>query len=99
MFEKVENEPNKSEEQKDIEFEQQQEEPLSLQVIDEFTSQIVDGCIRLADALPDTVYRCCDLLISVAARNGEEWQNKNLIDFLLVEVCSMMEVGCFFCYF
>lgn len=86
----VENEPNKTEEQKEIEFEQMQEEPLATQIIDEFTSQIVDGCIRLADALPDTVYRCCDLLISVAARNGEEWRNKSLIDFLLVELHSQM---------
>lgn len=83
---KVENEPNKTEEQKEIEFEQLQEEPLSTQIIDEFTSQIVDGCIRLADVLPDTVYRCCDLLISVSARNGEEWKYRSLIDFLLVEV-------------
>ena len=92
-FLQVKNEPNKTEEKKEKKFEQQQEEPLSDHVITEFTSQVIDGCICLADALPDTVYKCRDLLVSVAARNGEEWSNKNLIDFLLVQVWKRLNLN------
>ncbi|GFQ86462.1 e3 ubiquitin-protein ligase HUWE1 [Trichonephila clavata] len=82
----VETEPNKTDEQKEQEFVQQKEEPLSSQVLDRFTEKIVEGCLKLADALPETVYRCCDLLIAVAARNGENWRDRFLIIRLLNEI-------------
>ncbi|GFT18781.1 e3 ubiquitin-protein ligase HUWE1 [Nephila pilipes] len=82
----VETEPNKTDEQKEQEFVQQKEEPLSSQVLDRFTEKIVEGCLKLADALPETVYRCCDLLIAVSARNGEGWRDRFLINRLLNEI-------------
>ncbi|GBM42389.1 E3 ubiquitin-protein ligase HUWE1 [Araneus ventricosus] len=81
-----EGEQNKTDEQKEQDYVQQKEEPLSSQVIDKFTEKVVDGCLKLADALPETVYRCCDLLIAVAARNGENWRNRSLIQRLINEV-------------
>ncbi|XP_054708625.1 E3 ubiquitin-protein ligase HUWE1-like [Uloborus diversus] len=82
----VEGESNKTDEQKEYEFEQKVEEPLSSPTVDGFTENIVEGCLKLADVLPETVYRCCDLLISVAARNGEKWRNRFLIERLLNEM-------------
>ncbi|GIX92131.1 e3 ubiquitin-protein ligase HUWE1 [Caerostris darwini] len=82
----VEGEPNKTDEQKEQEFVQQKEEPLSSQVIKKFTEKVIDGCLKLADALPETVYRCCDLLIAVSSRNGENWRNRFLIQRLINEV-------------
>ncbi|KAF8790741.1 E3 ubiquitin-protein ligase HUWE1 like protein [Argiope bruennichi] len=81
-----ESEQNKTDEQKELEYVQHKEEPLSSQLIDKFTEKVVDGCLKLADALPETVYRCCDLLIAVAARNGENWRNRFLIQRLINEV-------------
>lgn len=49
------------------------DEPLSKEQMDEFTKDILPGCLRLLDTIPETVYRVCDLLNAVAARNGEEW--------------------------
>nr|XP_042906094.1 E3 ubiquitin-protein ligase HUWE1 [Parasteatoda tepidariorum] len=82
----VEGEQSKSDTQKEPDFVQQKEEPLSSQVIDTFAEKVVEGCLKLADALPETVYRCCDLLIAVAQRNGEAWRNRVLIDRLINEI-------------
>ncbi|KFM70450.1 E3 ubiquitin-protein ligase HUWE1, partial [Stegodyphus mimosarum] len=86
----VENEPNKTDEQKEFEFEQQQEEPLSTQTLDLFTEYVAEACLRLSDALPETVYRICDLLIAVGERNGEIWRHKFLIDRFIKEISYIM---------
>lgn len=80
-----EEEQRKTEEQKEPEKEQQQEDPLSSQVIDDFTKTMLPGCLRLLDTLPDTVYRACDLLVAVVARNGSAWRD-NMLEQLLQEV-------------
>jgi len=65
-------------------------EPLNKQVIDDFTNEALQGCLCLLDSLPNTVYRVCDLLISIFNRNGPEFKQATLnelmqeVTFLLV---------------
>ncbi|GFY42597.1 e3 ubiquitin-protein ligase HUWE1 [Trichonephila inaurata madagascariensis] len=40
----------------------------------------------IVDSLPDAVYRCCDLLIVVAIRNGVEWRDRFVVIRLLNEI-------------
>lgn len=49
------------------------EEPLSKSRIDTFTDNLLPGSLRLMDELPSTVYKVCDLILTVAQRNGESW--------------------------
>ncbi|XP_035221251.1 E3 ubiquitin-protein ligase HUWE1-like, partial [Stegodyphus dumicola] len=86
----VENEPNKTDEQKELEFEQQQEEPLSTQTLDLFTEYIAEACLRLSDALPETVHRVSELLLAVAERNGEIWCDNFLVDRFIREIFHIM---------
>ncbi|XP_057320129.1 E3 ubiquitin-protein ligase HUWE1-like isoform X1 [Microplitis mediator] len=48
------------------------------QTIDEFTSTALEQCLNLLDLMPDTVYRICDLLVTITKRNGEEWRDTML---------------------
>ncbi|RWS28597.1 E3 ubiquitin-protein ligase HUWE1-like protein, partial [Leptotrombidium deliense] len=61
------------------------DEPLSKQRMDDFTNDILSGCLNLLDTLPDTVYRVCDMLLAVCQRNGEKW-SENMIKQLLAEI-------------
>ena len=54
------------------------EEPLSAVKLDTFTSSVLDGCLKLLDALSDTVYRTCDLIVTCIQRNGPEWRDQTL---------------------
>ena len=58
------------------------EEPIAKESIDRFTDNILSGCLRLLDTLPDTVYRICDLLLAVAQRNGEKWCQQMIVQLL-----------------
>ncbi|XP_054168845.1 E3 ubiquitin-protein ligase HUWE1-like isoform X3 [Oppia nitens] len=61
------------------------EEPINKELLDSFTGDILSGCLRLLDTLPDTVYRICDLLLAVAQRNGDKWCSQ-MISHLLSEI-------------
>lgn len=61
------------------------EEPLSKMRIDSFTDNILPGSLRLMDELPSTVYRVCDLILTVAQRNGDSWC-KSLLTQLLADI-------------
>lgn len=72
-----------------------EDEPMSKQMMDEFTKDILPGCLRLLDTLPETVYRVCDLLIAVAQRNGDEWMRsilKQLIEEISKNVIILSKV-------
>ncbi|XP_048739045.2 E3 ubiquitin-protein ligase HUWE1-like isoform X5 [Ostrea edulis] len=86
----TENKPPKAEEEKVEEFNEKQEdqEPLEKSILDNFTAQVLPGCLRLLDVLPETVYRVCDLLIVVTNRNGTDWQ-KMVLANLVKEIQSM----------
>jgi E3 ubiquitin-protein ligase HUWE1 len=58
------------------------EEPITKDSMDGFTKNILSGCLRLLDTLPDTVYRICDLLLAVAQRNGEQWCSEMITELL-----------------
>lgn len=63
--------------------------PLSEDAINEFTHDALRTCLTLLDILPDTVYRVCDLLITITKRNGEKFRDHTL-DVLLSEIGSNM---------
>lgn len=49
------------------------EAQLSKAEINLFISNILTGTLKLLDNHPDMVYKCCELLIAVSKRNGDEW--------------------------
>lgn len=53
--------------------------------IDEFTRNALAQCLNLLDLMPDTVYRICDLLVTITKRNGDEWRD-NMLRQLIREV-------------
>ncbi|XP_078678082.1 E3 ubiquitin-protein ligase HUWE1-like isoform X6 [Branchiostoma floridae x Branchiostoma belcheri] len=78
---KKEEEERKKREQEEAERDKQkEEEPLDPQLVAEFTENLLPGCLRLVDALPDTVYRVCDLLLVAVKRNNAAWRDKMLVD-------------------
>ncbi|KAF0312883.1 E3 ubiquitin-protein ligase HUWE1 [Amphibalanus amphitrite] len=66
------------------------DEPLSAVKLDTFTSSVLDGCLKLLDALSDTVYRTCDLIVTCIQRNGPEWRDQTL-RHLASQVCHYLE--------
>lgn len=67
---------------------------LSKEAIDKFTMTALVACLNLVDTLPDTVYRVCDLLITITKRNGEVWRDE-MLDTLVADVsCFFFKVGC-----
>ncbi|KAG8199864.1 hypothetical protein JTE90_015857 [Oedothorax gibbosus] len=64
--------------------------PLSSEDIDKFTDTIVDGSLSLVDDLPEAVYRCCDVLLAVAVRNGKMWQTRYLVNRMANEINEQM---------
>ena len=83
LGEKIANEDEA--ETEEVEIKLGNEEPVPKESMDKFTCNILHGCLRLLDTLPETVYRICDLLLAVAQRNGEEWC-VNMITELLQEI-------------
>ncbi|CAN8005050.1 unnamed protein product, partial [Ixodes pacificus] len=64
--------------------------------MDAFTENMLPGCLRLLDSLPDTVYRVCDLLGAVVARNGSAWRDQMLACLLQevrTTVTALLEVA------
>ncbi|OQR79954.1 E3 ubiquitin-protein ligase HUWE1-like [Tropilaelaps mercedesae] len=52
------------------------EKPIDKAAMDSFTQErLLPGVLSLLGALPDSVYRICDLLAVVVARNGPEWRD------------------------
>ncbi|ESO02925.1 hypothetical protein HELRODRAFT_81131 [Helobdella robusta] len=75
---------------------------LTKEIITDFTSNIMTGCLRLLDALPGCVYRVSDVLIILTERNGEAWTNAMFFNIIsqiktccmyLVEKASPMSTG------
>lgn len=56
------------------------EEPVkeTSKTIDDFTQTALVECLALQDIMPDTVYRICDLLVTITKRNGKEWRDSML---------------------
>ncbi|XP_063994967.1 E3 ubiquitin-protein ligase HUWE1 isoform X2 [Diachasmimorpha longicaudata] len=60
------------------------------QTIDDFTSTALKQCLNLLDLMPDTVYRVCDLLVTITKRNGDEWRDK-MLRHLMKEIDELMD--------
>ncbi|XP_011497625.1 PREDICTED: E3 ubiquitin-protein ligase HUWE1 [Ceratosolen solmsi marchali] len=63
------------------------EEPVreTSKTIDDFTHNALEQCLNLLDLMPDTVYRICDLLVTITKRNGNEWRD-NMLKQLINEI-------------
>ncbi|XP_064633553.1 E3 ubiquitin-protein ligase HUWE1-like isoform X3 [Lineus longissimus] len=59
-----------------------EESPLEKGTLDDFTNNVMAGCLKLLDSLPETVYRVCDLLVVITNRNGEKWRNEILANLV-----------------
>ena len=53
-------------------------DPLGKIVLDNFVHQALSGCLSLLDALPETVYRVCSLIVAMVQRNGEPYRESML---------------------
>ncbi|XP_066587993.1 E3 ubiquitin-protein ligase HUWE1 isoform X2 [Prorops nasuta] len=58
--------------------------------IDEFTRTALEQCLNLLDLMPDTVYRICDLLVTITKRNGDEWRD-NMLRQLIREMGELVD--------
>ena len=62
-------------------------EPISKEVLDKFTEDLLPGCLQMLVDIPDTVHTVYELIVAVAARNGEKWKRS-----ILEEICSEVYV-------
>lgn len=61
--------------------------------INEFTNTALNECLNLLDIMPDTVYRVCDLLVTITKRNGDEWRDKMLKKLIMEVSCGFFFVN------
>ncbi|KAL7044451.1 hypothetical protein ACKWTF_001914 [Chironomus riparius] len=66
------------------------EQPLPKKTIDDFTSSLLKTCLNILDQLPETVYKICDLLITVTKRNGPIWRDE-MLDTLCKEIFNCIQ--------
>lgn len=52
--------------------------PLAKATLDEFTDNVLEGCLGQLDAQSQMVYKVCELLTTCVTRNGEVWRDKML---------------------
>ena len=56
--------------------------PLDKTVLDQFTADMLQGCLEVLTGMPGTVYKACDVLSAVAQRNGKEWKERTMMHIL-----------------
>lgn len=66
------------------------EQPLPKKTLDDFTSNLLKTCLNILDQLPETVYKICDLLITVTKRNGPIWRDE-MLDTLCKEIFNCIQ--------
>ena len=84
--EKKKAEEKKRKEEEDKKRKEEEEErrrreelkPLDKSLLDDFSNNLLSGCIELASSVAESVYRICDIVVSLAKRNGPEWRNMAL---------------------
>ena len=68
--------PTKAKTEKPIDVKKPEKiEPISKEVLDNFTEDLLPGCLQMLVDMPDTVHTIFDLIVAVANRNGEKWKN------------------------
>jgi hypothetical protein len=85
-------------ETKQPEVEQKEDEIIYIEqtVLDNFTDQLLAGCLQLLDHVPKAVHSACDLITVAAKRNGKTWKKKVLADLfkeLSTGVGKLVELG------
>lgn len=60
-------------------------QPLTDELIDNFSVQALDVCLELIETIPECIYKVCDLLVTIMKRNGRTFRD-NLLDRILVEI-------------
>lgn len=58
--------------------------------INEFTQNALPQCLNLLDIMPETVYRICDLVVTISKRNGDEWRD-DMLRQLIREVGRLVD--------
>lgn len=76
--------------QKDIMKRYLLEQPLPKKTLDDFTKNLLRSCLNILDQLPETVYKICDLLITVTKRNGPIWRD-DMLDTLCREIYQCIQ--------
>lgn len=66
------------------------EQPLPKKTLDDFTQNLLKTCLNILDQLPETVYKICDLLITVTKRNGPIWRDE-MLDTLCKEIYNCIQ--------
>ncbi|XP_022915522.2 E3 ubiquitin-protein ligase HUWE1 isoform X2 [Onthophagus taurus] len=61
--------------------------PLSEEQIDNFTEGALQICLNLVEEIPESVFKVCDLLVTIMKRKGSEFRDQLLKDF-----CEMLRV-------
>lgn len=64
--------------------------PLSEASIDRFTDDALKVCLGLVEAMPDTVFKVCDLLVTIMKRNGRRFRD-SLLEQLLADINTAMD--------
>ncbi|KAJ8914753.1 hypothetical protein NQ315_013256 [Exocentrus adspersus] len=59
-------------------------------LINEFTNQALDVCLKLLEAIPETVHKVCELLVTIMKRNGRAYRD-NLLDTLIGKITDCLE--------
>ena len=50
--------------------------PISEEALTDFSEDLLDCLLRVVPLVRDTVYRSCDLLVSLIKRNGPTWRDR-----------------------
>lgn len=61
--------------------------PLEKTVLDQFTADMLQGCLEVLTGMPATVFKACDVLSVVAQRNGEQWKESTMMHILKQVLC------------
>lgn len=65
--------------------ESEDDTPLSEEALDDFCKGALQVCLDLIEVIPESVFRVCDLLVTIMKRNGRDFRDE-LLDLLLLEV-------------
>lgn len=60
-------------------------EPLSEELIDNFSFSALYVCLKLIETLPDCIHKASDLLVTIMKRNGPTFRD-NMLDRILAEI-------------
>lgn len=64
--------------------------PLEKTMLDQFTADMLKGCLEVLTGMPGTVFKACDVLSVVAQRNGEEWKESTMMHVLKQVLCFVL---------